>query len=61
MGARRLRPVITRRTQASRVNLDRLRANALEAAEQCGVIWLPEIVAEIRSTRRSPIGRPSGS
>ena len=46
MGARRLRPVMTRRTQASRVNLDRLRANALEAAEQCGIIWLPEIMAE---------------
>jgi 16S rRNA (uracil1498-N3)-methyltransferase len=45
MGARRLRPVITRRTQASRVNLERLRANAQEAAEQCGVIWLPEILA----------------
>jgi 16S rRNA (uracil1498-N3)-methyltransferase len=46
MGARRLRPVMTRRTQASRINLDRLRANAQEAAEQCGVIWLPEIVAD---------------
>jgi 16S rRNA (uracil1498-N3)-methyltransferase len=46
MGARRLRPVITRRTQASRVNLERLRANALEAAEQCGIIWLPEIMGE---------------
>jgi 16S rRNA (uracil1498-N3)-methyltransferase len=46
MGARRLRPVMTRRTQASRVNLDRLRANAIEASEQCGVIWIPEIVAE---------------
>jgi 16S rRNA (uracil1498-N3)-methyltransferase len=46
MGARRLRPVMTRRTQASRVNLDRLRANAQEAAEQCGIIWLPEIVAD---------------
>jgi 16S rRNA (uracil1498-N3)-methyltransferase len=46
MGARRLRPVITRRTQASRVNLERLRANALEAAEQCGIIWLPEIASE---------------
>jgi 16S rRNA (uracil1498-N3)-methyltransferase len=46
MGARRLRPVITRRTQVARVNGDRLRANAREAAEQCGVIWLPEIVAE---------------
>jgi 16S rRNA (uracil1498-N3)-methyltransferase len=46
MGVRRLRPVMTRRTQASRVNLDRLRANAQEAAEQCGVIWLPEILPE---------------
>jgi 16S rRNA (uracil1498-N3)-methyltransferase len=47
MGARRLRPVMTRRTQASRINLDRLRANAIEAAEQCGVIWIPEIAAEV--------------
>ena len=46
MGVRRLRPVMTRRTQASRVNLDRLRANAQEAAEQCGIIWLPEIAPE---------------
>jgi 16S rRNA (uracil1498-N3)-methyltransferase len=46
MGARRLRPVMTRRTQVHRVNLDRLRANAQEAAEQCGIIWLPEILAE---------------
>ena len=46
MGARRLRPVVTRRTQVSRINLDRLRANAIEACEQCGVIWTPE-VAEV--------------
>ena len=46
MGASRLRPVLTRRTQATRVNLERLRANAREAAEQCGVVWLPEILAE---------------
>jgi 16S rRNA (uracil1498-N3)-methyltransferase len=46
MGVRRLRPVMTRRTQVSRINLDRLRANAQEAAEQCGVIWLPEIWPE---------------
>ena len=45
MGARRLRPVITRRTQAGRVNLERLRANAIEACEQCGVIWAPEVAA----------------
>jgi len=45
MGARRLRPVITARTQVTRVNLKRLAANAREAAEQCGVIWLPKIEA----------------
>ena len=43
MGARRLRPVITRHTQVARVNLERLRLNAIEACEQCGVIWTPEI------------------
>jgi len=45
MGVRSLRPVITRRTQVARVNLERLAANAREAAEQCGVIWLPEVAA----------------
>jgi 16S rRNA (uracil1498-N3)-methyltransferase len=45
MGARRLSPVLTNRTQATRVNVDRIRANAQEAAEQCGVIWLPEVMA----------------
>ena len=44
MGARRLVPVLTHRTQTSRVNLERLSANAREACEQCGVIWLPEVV-----------------
>jgi 16S rRNA (uracil1498-N3)-methyltransferase len=43
MGARRLQPIFTRRTQAQRVNLERLQANAREACEQCGVIWLPEV------------------
>jgi 16S rRNA (uracil1498-N3)-methyltransferase len=43
MGASRLRPVMTRHTQVSRVNLERLQANAIEACEQCGVIWIPEI------------------
>ncbi len=45
MGARRLRPIVTRRTQVSRVNLERLAANAREACEQCGVIWRPEVSA----------------
>ncbi len=43
MGASRLQPVITRHVQASRVNLDRMRANAIEAAQQCGVLTVPEI------------------
>jgi 16S rRNA (uracil1498-N3)-methyltransferase len=46
MGVRALRPVITRRTQVSRVNLERMRANVIEAAEQCGVLFLPEVQAE---------------
>ncbi len=46
MGASRLQPTLTRRTQAARVNLERMRANAVEAAEQCGVLALPEILAE---------------
>lgn len=43
MGAGVLRPVMTRRCQASRVNVERLRANAIEAAEQCGILALPRI------------------
>jgi 16S rRNA (uracil1498-N3)-methyltransferase len=43
MGARRLAPVITRHTQVMRVNGDRMRANAIEAAEQCGILALPQI------------------
>ncbi len=34
----RLQPGTTRHTQASRVNLERMRANAIEAAEQCGIL-----------------------
>jgi 16S rRNA (uracil1498-N3)-methyltransferase len=43
MGASRLHPVLTRHSQAERVNLVRMRANAIEAAEQCGILNLPEI------------------
>lgn len=51
MGAGLLRPVITRYTQVTRVNQDRLRANAVEAAEQCGVLSVPEVAEEIRLDR----------
>jgi 16S rRNA (uracil1498-N3)-methyltransferase len=43
MGVGRLRPVLTRRTQVSRVNLDRMRANVIEAAEQCGILSVPTV------------------
>ena len=48
LGVSALRPVITRRTIAERVNVERLRANAIEAAEQCGILRLPEISAPRR-------------
>lgn len=44
MGVARLCPILTRHTIAERVNLDRMRANAIEAAEQCGILRLPSIV-----------------
>lgn len=40
MGASALWPVMTRFTQVSRVNLERMRANVVEAAEQCGILDL---------------------
>lgn len=46
MGASTLAPVLTRRTQARGVNRERLRANAVEAAEQCGILTIPEIRPE---------------
>ncbi|MCP8939212.1 16S rRNA (uracil(1498)-N(3))-methyltransferase [Alsobacter sp. SYSU M60028] len=51
MGASLIRPVVTRHTQVSRVNLERMRANAVEAAEQCGVLNVPEIGEETRFDR----------
>jgi 16S rRNA (uracil1498-N3)-methyltransferase len=48
MGASRLAPVITRRTQAARVNLERMRANVVEACEQCGVLNVPEVSGETK-------------
>ena len=51
MGVARLRPVLTRRTVAERVNVDRMRAHAIEAAEQCGILRLPEVHAPERLDR----------
>jgi 16S rRNA (uracil1498-N3)-methyltransferase len=43
LGAARLIPVMTQRTVAERVKLERLEAIAIEAAEQCGRTRLPEV------------------
>jgi len=45
MGASSLQPVVTRFTQVSRINGERMRANVIEAAEQCGILSIA-IVAE---------------
>jgi 16S rRNA (uracil1498-N3)-methyltransferase len=46
MGASALKPVVTRHTQVARVNRERMRANAIEAAEQCGILSIPQILPE---------------
>ena len=43
MGVSRIQPVMTKHTQVSRLNLERMRANAIEAAQQCGVLAIPDI------------------
>jgi 16S rRNA (uracil1498-N3)-methyltransferase len=42
MGAGVLQPVVTQHTQG-RITAERMRANAVEAAEQCGVLAVPEV------------------
>ena len=47
MGASSLQPVLTRFTQVSRVNSERMRANVIEAAEQCGILSIAEVAEPI--------------
>jgi 16S rRNA (uracil1498-N3)-methyltransferase len=47
MGAGIIQPVMTRFTQVHRLNPDKLRAYAVEAAEQCEVLTVPEIAPEV--------------
>ena len=47
LGARRLRPVITQRTIVERINLERMRANAIEAAEQCNLVHVPDVLEPV--------------
>jgi 16S rRNA (uracil1498-N3)-methyltransferase len=47
LGVAVLQPVVTRRTIVSRVNLERMRANGIEAAEQSGRMSIPEMRAPL--------------
>jgi 16S rRNA (uracil1498-N3)-methyltransferase len=51
MGAAKLQPVLTRHTQVSRVNVERMRANVIEAAEQCGILSLAEVAEPVALDR----------
>ena len=48
MGAGVLQPVMTQHVQGRIGTIDRLRANAIEAAEQCGVLAIPEVRETLR-------------
>lgn len=43
MGVASLQPVMTRRTIVKRINPKRMQANIIEAAQQCGTLFLPEL------------------
>lgn len=48
MGAGVLAPVITRHTQMAKIGVDRLKANVVEAAEQCGILAIPHVEEPVR-------------
>jgi 16S rRNA (uracil1498-N3)-methyltransferase len=51
MGASKLQPVLTRFTQVSRVNSERMRANVIEAAEQCGILSIADVTEPVALDR----------
>lgn len=51
MGVSVLRPVITHHTVAERVKRDRILANAIEAAEQCGILHVPEVMEPVKLSK----------
>jgi len=48
MGAGVLQPVMTQHVQGKIGNIDRLRANAVEAAEQCGILAIPDVAEPVK-------------
>jgi 16S rRNA (uracil1498-N3)-methyltransferase len=51
MGASSLQPVVTRFTQVARVNGERMRANVIEAAEQCGILSIADVAEPVALDR----------
>jgi 16S rRNA (uracil1498-N3)-methyltransferase len=51
MGVSSLQPVLTRFTQVSRVNSERMRANVIEAAEQCGILCIADVAEPLALDR----------
>ena len=51
MGASLLQPVLTRHGQVTKVDTERMRANAIEAAEQCGILSPPAIAPPVALAR----------
>jgi 16S rRNA (uracil1498-N3)-methyltransferase len=48
MGAGMLQPVLTQHTQVARIGGERIAANAIEAAEQCGILAIPQLREAVR-------------
>jgi 16S rRNA (uracil1498-N3)-methyltransferase len=48
MGVSRIQPMITQHTQVTRVNVERMRANVVEAAQQCGILQLADVAEPVR-------------
>jgi 16S rRNA (uracil1498-N3)-methyltransferase len=51
MGAGVLQPVITQHTQVTKLGIERLQANAIEAAEQCGILAIPQVCEPMKLER----------
>lgn len=50
MGAGLLQPVMTQHVQGKITNLDKVRANVIEAAEQCGILGIPDVAKPVKLT-----------
>jgi 16S rRNA (uracil1498-N3)-methyltransferase len=48
MGAGTIQPVLTQHTQVQKVGVERLQANVIEAAEQCGILSIPLVEAPLK-------------